>query len=103
MTFHAGENQLAGSSEAINYSLALTIPNFEYSQLLPNNCRKFSIKPRSKINSIKLAYTSGESGINYITIDPSGYWEDIVGLSQNKTLYLQCEAAGNVAEIVAWS
>lgn len=102
MTLHAGENFLAGSSESINYNVTLTLPNFEYSQVLPLNCRKFSIKPRSKINSLKLAYASGESGTNYTTVEPSGYWEDAIGVHQ-LTLYIQSEAAELVAEIVAWS
>ena len=102
MTVHAGDNRVANASLPLIANEVLTVADFEYSYLLPENTRKFSIKPRNPGNTIKLAYFPGNSGTTYVTIPPGGYWEDLVGLSA-LTLYFQSPDAGAVVEIVAWS
>ena len=91
--------RVSGKPQIING--VLTIANTEYQVELPLNCHKFSIKTRT-FASLKLAYTAGESGTNYITI-PSGtsYWED--GIRTNAIFYIQSPTAGIVAEVIAWS
>jgi hypothetical protein len=102
MTLHAGENELAGASVPIIYNVTMTVANFEYSQTLPTNCRKFQIRPRSTSAIIKLAYNSGESGTTYEEVPPSGMWQDMIGI-MSQTLYFQTSRAGTVAEIEAWN
>jgi len=84
------------------YNVTMTNAGTEYSQALPSNTKKFLIKCRGSYD-IKLAFTSGQSGTNYVTV-PSGmsYWEDFIQPSA-LTLYFQCASAGQVAEIIAWS
>ena len=102
MTRHPGDNQIANADTPIIYNVTMTTKDFEYSQALPTNCRKFQIRPRSLTATIKLAYVSGESGTNYETVRSGGLWHDLVGIS-GKTLYFQSATAGLVAEIEAWS
>lgn len=89
-------------STAVIYNVTMTSANTEYSQALPPNTRKFLIKCRTSF-AIKLAFKSGESGTNYLTV-PAGmtYWEDQINYA-TVTLYFQCATAGKVAEIVAWA
>lgn len=102
MTEHAGENMLAGASTPLIANQDMSIPNYEYSYELPRNTRKFQIKPRQQNAEIKLAFVSGESGTNYVTVPPGGYWHDLVGM-MNQTIYFQTETEGTIAEIEAWS
>jgi len=102
MTLHAGENPIANASDPVIYNVTLAVANFEYSQLLSRNCRKFQIKPRQQDREIKLAFNSGESSTVYVTVPPGGYWHDMVGMP-SQTLYFQTETEGTVAEIEAWS
>lgn len=83
------------------YNLTLTSANTEYSQALPNNARKVMIKCRTSA-AMKLSYTSGESGSNYLTIPADQtYWDDHINTVQ--TVYLQSTTAGVVAEIMVWT
>uniref|UniRef100_A0A6M3XX73 Tail protein n=1 Tax=viral metagenome TaxID=1070528 RepID=A0A6M3XX73_9ZZZZ len=84
------------------YNVTMTSANTEYSQALPANTKKFLIKCRAAYD-IKVCFTSGQSGITYVTV-PAGmsYWEDLIQPSAI-TLYFQCATAAQVAEIVAWS
>lgn len=85
------------------YNLTLTSANTEYSQALSAKTKKVLIRERSGGSDIKLAYTSGESGTNYITIPAStSKWLDSVYL-RGRTLYMQCADAGKVVEIEEWA
>lgn len=84
------------------YNVTMTLANTEYSQALPANTKKFTIKCRS-YNDVKLCFTALASGVTYITI-PAGmtYWDDLINPA-TLTLYFQCPIAARVIEIVAWS
>jgi hypothetical protein len=103
MTVHPNENPISNANIPVITNLTLVAANFEYSHSFPLNTRKFQIKPRSSSAVIKLAFTSGESGTSYITVPPGGYWEDLVGLTSVRTLYIQSPTAGTIAEILSWS
>lgn len=90
------------STTPINYSVTMTLANTEYSQTLPTQCKKFTIKCRGEYD-IKLAFAVNESGTNYMTIPtPQNYWEDLIR-DASLTLYFQCGTAAQVAEITAWN
>jgi len=94
------DTELVATTPTI-YNVTMTLANTEYSQALPANTRKFLIKCRTSF-AIKLAFVSGQSGTNYITIPADqAYWEDHI-LVSNLTLYFQCATAGQVAEIIVW-
>jgi len=84
------------------YNVTMTLANTEYSQALPANCQKFTIKCRTNYD-VKLAFTAAASGVTYLTI-PRGmaYSEDLIRPA-TLTLYFQCPTAAQVAEIIAWS
>lgn len=84
------------------YNVTMTLANTEYSQALPNNVKKFTIKCRT-LYDVKLAFTLNQSGVTYLTI-PAGmaYSEDLIRPA-TLTLYFQCPTAAQVAEIVCWS
>lgn len=83
------------------YNKTLTLANTEYSQALPAGCTKFTVQCRTAYD-VKLAFVSGESGTNYLTIKTDyWYWEDGI-LGTTRILYLQSAQAGVVVEIVVW-
>jgi hypothetical protein len=90
------------STTPVIYNKTMTSANTEYSQALPSQTKKFTIKCRGEYD-IKLAFTAEASGTTYITI-PSGqcYWDDNIR-DASCTLYFQCATAAQVVEIVAWN
>lgn len=83
------------------YNLTLTSASTEYSRALPENTFKVMIKCRTAV-ALKLSYTSGESGSNYVTIPVNQtYWDDNINTST--TVYLQSATAGVVAEFLCWT
>lgn len=89
----------------IIYNLELTNLNTEYSQVLPVGTRKVLIRGRNGA-AIKLAYVSGQSATNYITIPAGsgGKWLEGIQLSDT-TLYMQTAddlGTPEVAEIEVW-
>jgi hypothetical protein len=102
MTNNAGENVFAGASTPVIYNQTLAIANYEYSQQLPRNTRKFQVKPRQNDREIKLAFNPGESGTVYVTVPPGGYWHDAVGMPY-QVIYFQTETEGTIIEIEAWN
>ena len=84
------------------YNVTMTNADTEYLQSLPAGTKRFSIKCRGNYD-MKLSFTQGESGTKYVTI-PAGFEYNEQNLRLlNITLYFQCVAAGQVAEIVAWT
>ncbi len=84
------------------YNKTLTLADTEYSQALPAGTRKVLIKERTGAADLKLAYVSGESGTNYITIlaGSSKYLEGVY--LSDITLYMQSPTAGAVIEVEVW-
>lgn len=84
------------------YNVTMTLADNEYSQALPANVSKFTVKCRTNY-PVKLCFTVNESNVTYITIPPGqNYWEDNLYRAAT-TLYFQCPVAAQVLEIVAWS
>lgn len=95
-------NQVFPATSRTIYNVTMTLANTEYNQALPANTKKLTIKCRGLYN-IKLAFILNQSGVTYLTI-PAGmaYSEDLIR-PISLTLYFQCPAAAQVAEIVAWA
>jgi len=96
------DNQLASATTPAIYNVTMTNADTEYSQALPTDCKKLLVKCRGGYD-IKLAFASGESGTNYITIPSGSALCETLIKAASLTLYFQCATAGQVAEIVAWS
>lgn len=85
------------------FNLTLTDANTEYSQAIPANARKVLVRERTGGADLKLAYISGESGSNFVTIQ-SGAAKAIDNVyMKDLTLYLQSPTATVVVEIEVWS
>ncbi len=84
------------------YNITLAVANTERIQAITTNARKIFIRERTGLALLKLAYTAGQSGTNYVTI-PIGGSKAIDGVFlQGLTLYLQSPTAGVVVEIEEW-
>lgn len=85
------------------YNVSCPASATEYSQALPANCKRFSIKARSTANNFHLCFASGQSNTVYITVPAGGtYYDD--ALYQSATLYFRFQGTtNNTMEIVAWT
>ena len=84
------------------YNVTMTVAGTEYSQALPANVKKFSVKCRTNV-PVQLCFVAAGSDTLFITIPPGQtYWEDNLYRAA-LTLYFDCETAAQVLEIVAWS
>lgn len=82
------------------YNVSVPLAATEVSQALSAGVKRFTIKVRGN-STLQLAFTSGQSGTNYISI-PFGctYTED--GLNFSGTLYFQTVKASQTVEILEW-
>ena len=82
--------------------LAMPTAATEYSIALPVGCRQFQIKLQSSA-VLKLSYTSGQSGITYITVPRHCFYaESDIKLDDTVTLYVQSPLASQALEVLAW-
>jgi hypothetical protein len=87
------------------YNVTLTSANTEYSQLLPNRTRRFTIQTRTAYDS-RLAFVTGK-----VATPTAPYWTIKAGSSfieenvkcENTTVYLASAQAGVIVEIICWS
>lgn len=92
----------ASSSLATIYNLSMPLANTEYSQALSNGTKKVMIRVRGK-HKAQVSFVSGDSGILYFTLEAGAvYFEDNLDLS-GAIIYMQTNAAGQVAEILEWT
>lgn len=83
------------------FNVITGLANTESSQALPANTKKFIIKARGS-TKIQLAYTSGDTGTLYFTIEPGSSYEDD-NYYVSKTIYFQCNKATQTIEILTYS
>lgn len=83
------------------FNIVVASANTEVSQVLPTNTKKFIIRTRNR-SELKLAYVSGESSTNYVTIKKGAVFED-ANLYLNQTIYFQVDNAGETVEILTYT
>jgi len=87
------------------YNVTMTLADTEYTQALPANTKKFSIRTRDG-TAFRLAFETGkvaEPTEPYIDVLANlPYTEEQIEPA-TLTLYFGCGGAGKIAEIVAWS
>lgn len=89
----------AGATPTI-YNVSVPLANTEVSQALSASVKRFTIRVRGE-SRLKLAFVSGQSGTNYITIPPGcTYTEDEINFTG--TLYFQTVKASQIVEILEW-
>jgi len=79
------------------YEITCAVADTEYSQELPANVKRFTIKARG--GRIDFGFKSGARHIRIA--DGGAYWEE--NLEASLTLYVSSPTAGTVAEVVAWT
>lgn len=93
----------AGLDTPIIANVSAPLANIEYSYAIPAGTGKIIIKSRPQDAIIKYAWTSGQSGTQYMSIG-YGVTKEITDISLNgKTLYFQVSKPGYVLEIETWS
>ena len=83
------------------FNIALGTTDTEQSQALPSNTKQFLIKTRNN-TELKISYTSGQSGTNFITIKRNAVFTD-TNLYASQTLFFQSPSTGDTVEIVAYA
>lgn len=91
-------NQSNTTVEIVNQTLATA--NTEYSKVLPANCKKFMIKPRTDC-VLRIAYASGETNVSYITLKFGAVYVDD-NFYTNQTIYVQSNVGATVLEIISY-
>lgn len=84
-------------------NVSCAVAGTEYSYSLPSGTRCFRLYVRNT-SRLQLAYVSGDSGTNYITVEPGYIYESpVIPLDSNPTIYFQCYKASQIVEIESWS
>lgn len=83
------------------YNLSAPTARTEVSHVLSTNTKQLIVRVRGVAN-LQLAFISGESSTNYITI-PSGASLSLTDLKTSVTLYLQTDKNSQVIEILEWT
>lgn len=83
------------------YNVTTTLADTEYSQSLPSDTKGFLLRSRN-LATTKIAYASGGTGSDYLTVLPGNVYEDKYFYS-SQTLYFRSSVAGAIIEIVAYS
>lgn len=94
----------SASTDATNptiYNVPATLANTEYSQALTAGTKMYTIRVRGLAN-MQLAYTSGQTNINFIKI-PRGTTRSVGPLNFSGTLYFELDQPGQVVEIEQWT
>ncbi len=88
--------------QILNYTIALI--NTEEPIVLPDRIMDLTIRLRNTAHSFKVAFKSGESATNFLTLDssiPALSAEDIQ--MSNQTLFVQSPDAGATLEILLYT
>lgn len=80
---------------------AMATAGTEYSQAIPDNCKKLLL--RSRLNgNLKLAFVAGETATLYITI-PAGFpYQMDMSWLLGQTVYVVSDQNNDVLEMICW-
>jgi len=82
-------------------NVSLGAINTEQLFVLPSNTKRFILKTRGSA-VLKLSYTLGESGTDFITINKNAVYEDSEFYAA-QTIYFQSPVNGDVVEIITYT
>lgn len=82
-------------------NITLTLANTEYSYALPEGTKEFWLKLREEGYPLKVAMVLGDSGTTYFIIQ-NGEVHREENLKGAITLYFQCPASSQTAEIIVF-
>ena len=85
------------------YNVNLLLAGTEYSQVLNNSTKKLLVRIRDGNATLRIAFSSGDTLLNYVTVPRgSNYFDENLDL-QGVTIYLQSDISAKVAEILEWT
>lgn len=96
-------NVLNGASAAIPFiqNVQANSSGTEYSVSFPNDLKSFFIKAR--LGQLKVAYVSGDTGIEYFTVRKGGIYEASDLQVSGLVLYFQSNVDNDVIEAHGWT
>ena len=95
-------DQVLRSKVPTIYNINVLLADTEVSQLLSDGTKQLAIRCRGSART-QFAFVSGDSSISFITV-PQGttYFNDNLDLT-SKTIYLQCNKASQIVEVLEWT
>lgn len=91
----------SNATTATFYNFTAALSATEYSQALPADTKHLILKTRSNA-TLKLSYTSGQSGSLFVTIPGGAVYSDI-NFYSSLTLYFQVDQPNTIVEIIAYT
>ena len=95
------EASLVPATNPIIYNVTAVTAGTEYSQALSVGAKKFMIRCRDICN-LKLAFTSGDSLINWVTISRGCVFSE-ENIKLNGSLFFTADKSNVVVEILEWT
>ena len=92
---------LTGVTTPTIQNVTLATAGTEYTITLPANTERFKIRVRGS-SKLQIAYTSGQTGTNYISIYPGACYEEAALDIASLSIYVQASKSGETLEIVSW-
>lgn len=82
---------------------SLLVSGTEYAVVIPAGSVKFRIYSR-KHGKLQYSYTSGQSGLAYLTIESgNSHTEEGITSSASLTIYIQSSKASDILEVLTWT
>jgi hypothetical protein len=85
------------------YNVLVSTANTEVSQVLPSNSKQFIIQVRNSGSRLQLAFISGASNTDYVTIPRGCSFQQSNIDTPSLTLYFQTNQSNQTVEILAWN
>lgn len=92
---------LVGATNPTLTRIVMALADTEQSYALPSNLNRFRVTVFNA--TLKIAYTAGESGTNYMTIPRYCFLSEDQLSATGLVLYFQSPVAGTTIEIESWS
>lgn len=95
-----GRATVEASTSPTVYNVSVPLANTEISQVLSSGTKQFTIRVRGTAK-LQLSFTSGQSGITFITVFPGGSYS-VSDLNFDGVLYFQTNKVSQIVEILEW-
>lgn len=83
-------------------NIAVPLANTEQFFTFPAKTQKFLFKVRDGLAKTQMAYVSGETNSNFITINTGAYYSESLNIS-GQSIYFQLNKPNNIIELLYWT
>lgn len=84
------------------FNISVPLAGTEASQVLPSGTKRFLIRSRDSASSMQLAFSSGQTNINFLRINRGSVYESPSIDGSGLTLFFQTNQPNTIVEIIAW-